>query len=295
MPRFVEMERRYGSVIRGLRAAARTRNTEARGTSGARWSLFLGFEHGIGTLVDRLAERLEGSIHYGAELVALNRLPEASGPHGAATASWRLEFRDGATFDADAIVCAAPAFAIAPIVQSIDAQLAALLSAIKYASAATVNMAFRAADFPQSPAAFGFVVPVAERRRIIAGSFSSLKFAGRAPAGMILARVFMGGALQTEMMNLDDTEMMAAARDEFASLLGVKAEPVLTCVRRWPDSMPQYAVGHLERVAKIERAVAGIEGFTLAGAYLRGVGIPDCIASGERAAETTFAHLTLQP
>lgn len=291
LPRFVELERRHGSVIRGLRAAARTRNTETRGTSGARWSLFLGFRDGIRTIIDKLTERLEGSIHYGAELVALNRVFEPGGPDGSTAASWRLEFRDGTNFDADAIVCAAPAFAIASTLQSIDAELATMLSAINYASAATVNMAFRAADFPQPPAAFGFVVPVAERRRIIAGSFSSLKFAGRAPAGMILARVFMGGALQAEMMNLDDSEMIATAREEFASLLGVTAEPALTCVRRWPDSMPQYAVGHLDRVAKIECAVASIAGLTLAGAYLRGVGVPDCIASGERAAETTFAQL----
>jgi protoporphyrinogen/coproporphyrinogen III oxidase len=292
LPRFVEMERRYGSLIRGLRTAARTRNAEARGTSGARWSLFLSFKDGIRTIVDSLAARLEGSIHYGAELVALNRIHETGDAGDSTTFSWRLEFRDGTIFDADAIVCATPAFAIAPLMQSIDAELATMLSAIKYASAATVNISFRAADFPQPPAAFGFVVPVAERRRIIAGSFSSLKFAGRAPTGMILARVFMGGALQSEMMNLDDSAMIAAARDEFASLLGVTAEPALTCVRRWPDSMPQYAVGHLELVTKIERAVAGLKGFTLAGAYLRGVGIPDCIASGERAVETIFAHLT---
>jgi protoporphyrinogen/coproporphyrinogen III oxidase len=292
MPRFVEMERRYGSVIRGLRAAARTRNAEVRGTSGARWSLFLGFKDGIRTLVDALAGRLEGSINYGAEVVALARAED--GQYSTESARrWRLQFRDGTSFDADAIVCAAPAYAIAPILQSINPELAAMLSAIAYASAATVNLGFRAVDFPQPPAAFGFVVPVAERRRIIAGSFSSLKFAGRAPAGMILARVFLGGALQGEMMALSDAEISAAARDEFASLLGVTAEPALTCVRRWPESMPQYAVGHLARVDEIERAAAAIPGLALAGAYLRGVGIPDCIASGERAAETIFSRLTL--
>ena len=290
MPRFVEMERRYGSVIRGLRAAARARNAEARGTSGARWSLFLGFKDGIRTMVDALVSRLEGSINYGAEVVALTRVADA-GDSTESTRQWRLGFRDGTSFDADAIVCAAPAFAIAPILQSINRELAGMLSAIGYASAATVNLAFRAADFPQPPAAFGFVVPVAERRRIIAGSFSSLKFAGRAPAGMILARVFLGGALQSEMMKLSDAEMIAAARDEFASLLGVTAEPALTCVRRWPASMPQYAVGHLAQVGEIERAVEAIPGLALAGAYLRGVGIPDCIASGERAAEAIFLQL----
>jgi len=291
MPRFVEMERRYGSVIRGLRAAARARSAEARGTSGARWSLFLGFKDGIRTIVDALVSRLEGSISYGAEVVALADAHEAGAPTSEPARRWRLGFRDGTSFAADAVICAAPAFATAPILESINGELARMLSAIGYASAATVNLVFRSADFPQPPAAFGFVVPVAERRRIIAGSFSSLKFAGRAPAGMILARVFLGGALQSEMMALSDAEMIGAARDEFASLLGVTAEPALTCVRRWPESMPQYAVGHLTRVAEIELAADAIPGLALAGAYLRGVGIPDCIASGERAAETIFSHL----
>ncbi len=294
MPRFVEMERRYGSVIRGLRAAARARDADARGTSGARWSLFLGFKDGIRTMVDALTGRLEGSINYGAEVVALTG---AAGLHDATESvrRWRLGFRDGSSFDADAVVYAAPAFAAALILQSINPELAAMLSAIAYASAATVNLAFRAADFPQAPAAFGFVVPVAERRRIIAGSFSSLKFPGRAPAGMVLARVFLGGALQSEMMALNDAEMIAAAREEFASLIGVTAEPALTCVRRWPASMPQYAVGHLARVAEIERMAEAVPGLALAGAYLRGVGIPDCIASGERAAETIFSQLAPRP
>jgi protoporphyrinogen/coproporphyrinogen III oxidase len=292
MPRFVEMERRYGSVVRGLRAAARARNAEARGTSGARWSLFLGFKDGIGSIVDALTARLAENIHSGAEVVAISRVQDSDNTlDSTSSGPWRIEFRDGASFVADAIVCAAPAFAIAPMLQSIDSELAKTLSAIKYASAATVNLAYRIADFPKPPVAFGFVVPVAERRRIIAGSFSSLKFAGRAPASMLLARVFIGGALQTGMMSLSDAEMIATARDEFAGLLGVSAEPLLTCVRRWPDSMPQYAVGHLARVAEMERLTAAIPGLTLAGAYLRGVGIPDCIASGERAAETIFAQL----
>ena len=291
MPRFVEMERRYGSVIRGLRAAARSRNAEARGTSGARWSLFLSFKNGVGSIVDALTARLAENIRRGAEVVAISRIPNGDALDSTSTGSWRIALQDGASFAADAIVCAAPAFAIAPMLQPSNSELGETLSAIKYASAATVNLAYRGTDFPDLPAAFGFVVPVAEHRRIIAGSFSSLKFTGRAPAGMVLARVFIGGALQAGMMNLNDAEMIAAARDEFASLLGVTTEPIQTCVRRWPDSMPQYAVGHLTRVAEIERIAAGIPGLALAGAYFRGVGIPDCIASGERAAETIFSQL----
>jgi oxygen-dependent protoporphyrinogen oxidase len=135
-------------------------------------------------------------------------------------------------------------------------------------------------------------VPSSERRRIIAGSFSSFKFEGRAPAGAILARAFVGGEMSRDLMRLSDDEMVAAVRDEFRDLLGVSALPLFTQVRRWPDSMPQYEVGHLTRVAEIERAVAEIPFFALAGAAYRGVGIPDCIRSGEAAADVIFAKLT---
>jgi len=207
-----------------------------------------------------------------------------------AAAGWRITLASGAQLAADAIICAAPAFAAAPLIEPHDPVLAAELSGIAYASAAVVNLVFRAADFPTPPVSFGFVVPVRERRKIIAGSFSSLKFAGRAPADLILARVFLGGALQTGMITLDDDALIAAARDEFRSLLGVVAQPRFTHVRRWPESMPQYAVGHLERVKAIRSRAAGLPGLILAGAYLDGVGIPDCVRMGEAAAEAAVAE-----
>jgi len=109
---------------------------------------------------------------------------------------------------------------------------------------------------------------------------------------MLLARFFLGGALQTEMMALDDAAMIAAARAEFADLLGVTAEPAIMRVRRWPEAMPQYAVGHLDRVAAIEREAARLGGLVLVGAYLHGVGIPDCVRSGEAAAEAAMSYVT---
>ncbi len=289
MPRFVEMERNKGSLVRGLRVAAHGRAAEARGTSGARWSLFVSFKGGIAAIIDALAARLAQSIHRRARVIELNQRPEDA---DSVTPRWRIRFADGAEFDADAVVCAAPAYALAPLLEAHHAQLAAALAGIRYASAATVAMAFRTADFPRLPRSFGFVVPIVENRRIIAGSFSSLKFAGRAPDGMVLARVFIGGALQSEMMALDEDAMITAAREEFAALLGVAAKPALVCVRRWPESMPQYEVGHLERVAAIEREAGALKGFALAGAFMRGVGIPDCVHCGEAAAEAVFAAMT---
>jgi oxygen-dependent protoporphyrinogen oxidase len=299
MPRFVEMERRYGSVIKGIRAAARGRNTQPPATRGARWGLFASFKGGMRMLVEALATRLEGSLRYGAGVVGLER-PDGARSKGKPDANqavangpgWWLRLADGSAFAADAIVCTIPAHGAVRLLEPHDALLGARLGAIRYASAATVNMAFRVDDFPDLPRSFGFVVPAAEKRRIIAGSFSSLKFAGRAPAGMVLSRVFLGGALQAAMMALDDAAMIAAARAEFASLLGVKAAPVLVRVRRWPEAMPQYAVGHLQRVAEIAHAAGALKGLILVGAYLRGVGIPDCVRNGEVAAAAAMSFIT---
>ncbi len=281
MPRFLAMEQRHGSVIRGLRAAERERMETARGTSGARWSLFLSLRGGMGALVDAIAARLKDSVHLGVGVE--NVASDESG--------WRVHLGDGSDIDADAVICAAPAFAAARMLRGVDDALSERLAAIKYASAATVNFAFHERDFPTPPRTFGFVVPIAERRQIIAGSFTSLKFEGRAPAGSILVRAFLGGVLQDAMLQLSDDEMIAAARDEFAALLGVTAAPRFAVVQRWPDSMPQYEVGHLARVGEIEARAAMLPRFALAGAAYRGVGIPDCIASGERAAETIFDAL----
>ncbi len=286
MPRFVEMERRYGSLIRGLRAASRG-HQDAREASGARWSLFVSFTNGIAQLTDALAMRLGNSIRYGARVIGLERQEPAERPRQRA---WRLRLEDDLSVEADAIVCTIPAYNAAPLLRPHNDALAGKLDGIEYASAATVNMVFRENDFINAPQSFGFVVPAIERRKLIAGSFSSLKYGGRAPSGMVLARVFLGGALQKDMMALDDGELLAAASEEFAALLGIKAAPLLTHVRRWPRSMPQYTVGHLQRAAGLAQEAARLHRFALAGAFLHGVGIPDCVHAGETAAEAIFSH-----
>jgi oxygen-dependent protoporphyrinogen oxidase len=281
MPRFVEMERRHGSVVKGLRAAEQARSSKSAEVSGARWSLFQSFKNGMATLPETLVARLGGSIRKAAEVVAISRIGER----------WQLAIAGGDSIEADAVICAAPAFATSRILTALAPRAAELIGAISYASAATVNLTFRESDFVRPPQAFGFVVPACEHRRIIAGSFSSFKFEGRAPAGAILARAFVGGVMQQSMMQLSDDEIVDAVRDEFRALLGVEAAPGFVEVRRWPDSMPQYEVGHLDRVAEIERIVASIPTFAIAGAAYRGVGIPDCVRSGEQAADAIFAAI----
>ncbi len=282
MPRFVEMERRHGSVVKGMRAAENARAAKSSEASGARWSLFQSFRNGMATLPETLAARLGASIRKGAEVVEMSRSGD----------SWRLALTSGESVDVDAVICAAPSYAAARIVATIAPAGAKMLGEISYASAATVNLTFRESDFDEPPRAFGFVVPAIEHRRIIAGSFSSFKFEGRAPAGAILTRAFVGGEMNREMMRLSDDDMIAAVRDEFRALLGVSAAPGFAEVRRWPDSMPQYEVGHLARVAELERVVAELPAFAIAGAAYRGVGIPDCVRSGEDAADAIFAKLS---
>jgi len=298
LPRFADMEARHGSVIRGLRAAACKHDAEygksrtSGGTSGARWSLFASLRGGIGTMVDALAQRLGETVRRNVEVVALERI---GGGAPERKPRWRIVMADGAALEADAVICALPAHRATPLFEPHAPALARALGTIGYASAAVVNLAYRESDFPRAPRSFGFVVPAIERRRIIAGSFTSLKFDGRAPAGTILVRAFVGGAMQSELMALDDTAMIEVARKEFRALLGVEAAPLWSQVSRWPDSMPQYAVGHHGRVAEIERAVAALPGLELAGAALRGVGIPDCVLGGERAAQAVFSELGAEP
>jgi protoporphyrinogen/coproporphyrinogen III oxidase len=290
MPRFVEMERRYGSLVRGLRSAARNRATAGGGQRGVRWSQFVSFKNGISELTDTLAMRLGNSIRYGACVTALERQQPTERPRRRA---WRLRLENDLSVEADAVICTIPAYAAAPLLRPHSTALADKLDAIDYASAATVNLALRESDLAGAPQCFGFVVPAIERRRIVAASFSSFKYEGRAPGGMVLARAFIGGALQKELTELEDSELIAVAQNEFADLLGIKPGALLTYVRRWPRSMPQYAVGHLEHTALIEHEASAIQNFALAGAFLRGVGIPDCIHAGESAADRIFSHLTM--
>jgi len=286
IPRFVEMERVYGSVIRGLKAAARS-NRAARQASGARWSLFVSFSSGITQLTDTLLKRISDSVRYRSQVTGIERQVPGEHPR---RRLWRLRLEDELSVEADAIICTIPAYAAAPLLRPHDEHAAGLLDSIEYASSAVVNMAFREADLAGVPQSFGFVVPAIERRSIIAGSFSSFKYAGRAPSGMVLVRVFLGGELQKHMMLLDDDELITAAVEDFGALVGVRARPVFTRLRRWPRAMPQYSVGHLQRVTEIERSLERLPCFALAGAFLRGVGIPDCVQAGESAAETVFSQ-----
>jgi len=274
LPRFLEFEKRERSIVLALWRAGRA--APQAGTSGARWSLFVTFKEGMEELVTALAGRLPA----GAALVK-HRVTGIERNGGV----WRVATEAGGTFAADRVIVAAETHVAARLLRYTDPALATLLGEIPYASSATISLGYRRADVPHPLDGFGFVVPRTERRALLACTFASVKYPGRAPAGHTLLRAFVGGALDEAILGADDATLVERARDELRQALGVTAEPVLTRVCRWPAAMPQYRVGHLARVETIERRVAALPGLGLAGGGYRGVGIADCVRSAEDATE----------
>lgn len=278
MPRFLEMERSGRSVIRGMLRAERGRKRSSPG-SGARWSLFVSLAGGMQELVDALAGRLPaGSVRLETHAVGL--------AHSNTKKSWIVTTNRGEALEADAVVVATPAHATAALTAAVAPELARELREISYGSTATVTLAYRESDVPRALGGFGLIAPAAERRKILACTFSSVKFPGRAPAGHVLLRAFVGGALEPGLFDQDDRAMEGSVRRELAELLGITAEPLFCRIYRHPRSMPQYHVGHLEKVARIEARVRKFPGLALAGSAYQGVGISDCVHSGETAAES---------
>jgi oxygen-dependent protoporphyrinogen oxidase len=276
MPRFIDLERRSRSVALGLRRAVHQAPQAAAGSSGARWSLFVTLRDGMGELVRALADRLPpASVRLKERPSGIERVGER----------WRIGIDGNSSVIADSVVVATEAHQASRLVRYVDPALGHLLADIPYASSATVSLGYARADVPHPLDGFGFVVPRTEGRRILACTFSSVKYPGRAPAGFVLLRMFLGGALDEGVLSSDDETLVRTAREELALTLGVTAAPVLTRLCRHPASMPQYLVGHLGRIDAVDRALAAHKGLALAGAAYRGVGIADCVRSGEAAAE----------
>jgi oxygen-dependent protoporphyrinogen oxidase len=287
MPRFKEMERSSRSVIYAMWSAQRQRAKKAETGSGARWSLFVTLAGGMQEFVDNLARRVP------QDTIRLNSA--ANEVKRNADNTWRVAIGTEEIIEADAVIIATPAFRAGGLLRQVDAGIAAELNAIPYASTATVSLAYRREDFSQPPDSFGFVVPAIEKRKIMACTFSSLKYPGRAPQDKILLRAFVGGSLQPELFAASDSEIESSVRDELKSLLGVTAAPLFARIWRHPESMPQYHVGHEARVDRIEAALQKFPTLALAGSAYHGVGISDCVRTGEEAAEKVFARVHSTP
>lgn len=275
MPQFLEMEERYGSVIKGMYHNYRKRKESVKTDSGARYSLFLSFRKGMTTLVRALRNSLpDGSVK-------LNQSVNSVRP---ADEGWEVS-TDETAYQASGIIITTPSFVTARLIKAFDEPCASLLSDIEYASSAVVILAYKKKDISKYAHGFGFVVPMTEKSGLIACSFSSEKFSGRAPEGYTVLRVFVGGEINPEKLLLSDSEMIDMAERELSVILGIESRPSFTVVKRYPDAMPQYRVGHLELLESIKNELAKHRGLEIAGNAYSGVGIPDCVYSGERAAE----------
>jgi oxygen-dependent protoporphyrinogen oxidase len=285
MPRFRDMEKQHGSLIRAIMRQATQSSRADRQSSGGRYSLFVAPRDGIASLVQALAQRLPaGSVRLGTRV---ERLWQAT------DGSWRVELSERGELAEtyDAIVVATPAGEAARLLKPIGQQLAEPLAAIHHSGCCIVTLAYRRAQVRHPLDGFGFVVPAIERRQVISGSFASVKYPGRAPGDHTLIRVFIGGALQEGLLELPDERLVELAARELQELLGIDGPPLLHRLARMPASMPQYYVGHRERVAAVQARAAAVGGLFLTGNAYQGVGIPFCVRGGEQAAQRVVDYL----
>jgi len=289
-PRFVDMERDHGGLVRaGL--AGRVPKLLRRKASGgplgpvpAGRTPFVSFPTGMAELTEALVDRLRS---LGADL----RPGQPVAAIGARGDGYEVRTAGGGVLAAAAVVVATPAPVTAVLLRDLCPAAAALLEEIPHASTATVSLAYRIDDVGTAPAGYGFVVPRAEGRHLLAATWGSAKWPGRAPPGRVLVRGYVGGVGREAVLEADDDGLVHLVRAELAALAGIRGTPVHREVHRYPAGMPQYTVGHLGRVERIRQALAACPGVAVTGAAYGGVGIPDCIADAQATARAVLAGL----
>ncbi|GLF97788.1 protoporphyrinogen oxidase [Streptomyces yaizuensis] len=282
VPGLFAAARRHGHLLDAVQEVQR----EAAAAAPA-GPVFTGLAGGIGTLPDAVAGTIRA--HGGTLLTRTRALGLARTPDG-----WRVRTEYG-TLEADAVVLAAPAWSTAELLADSSPAAAAGIGRIEYASMALVTLAFRRADTAALPAGSGFLVPPADGRAIKASTFSSRKWAwlDESAPGLTVLRASLGRYGEEAQLDWDDADLVAAALADLATATGLRARPVAHEVTRWIGGLPQYPVGHVTRVARIRAEVAKLPGLALCGAAYDGVGIPACVADGQRAADEILATPTL--
>lgn len=276
LPHLRAAEKQHGGLIRAMLADRKGRSSPP----------LLAPTTGMDAIVTGLAERLHHvDVRLSSTLVGVE----------AAESGWTLTLGSDemtSTLAADAVVVAVPAGAAATALATVAPDAAAELSTAEHTSTVTVSLGYREGDVPTQHRDRNFLTPSGEGLATRACTWSSTKFPGRAPAGHVLLRVSLGGPGRPATDGLNDDELVALARRELRTTLALSAEPVVTSVQRWERLMPQYAVGHRERMDRVQRALAAHPGIALAGSGFHGVSVPDCIASGQRAADAVAEFLT---
>jgi oxygen-dependent protoporphyrinogen oxidase len=281
-PRFVQMEQKSGSLILGMLAALKSRPHATLsgpppkpGTP--RMTYFMSFRAGMETLPKACAD------YVGSESIRLNATVKAVELRGK---GYAVILESGETLEADHVMLGASAYDSAEMVKGFDANLAGHMSAIQWSSSGTVTLAFKRADIKVPLRGFGFIVPRIEDRRINASTYSSIKWSYRAPDDTILLRAFVGGGHHEELVHeQDDATLTRTVLEEMDTILGLKANPAFSKVYRWFKGMPKFTVGHLDRMALLDRMVGLHPGLHLIGCSYKGIGIGDCVHEAQIAAE----------
>ena len=284
MPRFLDLEATEGSVTRGLRRAAAAPARARPFGHGTGRVGFVGLAGGLSRIVEALVARLpHGCVRTGSRVAGVDAAPAAGG--------WLVRLASGETLRAGAVLFACPAEDTARALRAQDGQLADELLRFRYASCATVNIAYRTDDVGARLEGFGFFVPRTEDLPILACSYVSEKFEGRAPAGTAVFRAFLGGATRPKALDADDAGLIRQTHDTLRRILAIRGEPVLATAHRSPRAMPQFAVGAQSSIAAIQDRAGAHPGLFLAGSVAGAFGLPDCIRSGEEAADRVAAFL----
>lgn len=282
LPRLVEMEAKYGSLTRGMLAAHRKMREMAKNspkTQNRGSAIFTALRGGMQQMVDAIVARLDAvSLRTATPVTGIEKTRQG----------WRID-AGGVSEDFDALIVAASAWAAADLLAPVDAALASELGAIPYSSSITVNLIYDKSRIGALPEGFGFLVPAVEGRDMLACTFSHRKFVGRTPQGKAVFRAFLGGMRHTELLAESDEALVATVRREMREILGARtigaaAEPEFAQVTRWSRAMAQYAVGHKARMGRISARLAALPGLRLVGNAYDGIGVPDCIRLGRKAA-----------
>ena len=271
-PRLVEAERQSGSVLRAFRAMRMTRSPQGA---------FVSLPGGTGELVDALAAALApGTVRLSARVTEIHRAGEY-------TVDWA-----GGSVRCRAVLLCVPAYVAGGLLRALDTAVAGACDAIPYASTATVAFGYRRDQVAHPMQGTGFVVPRAERRALLAGTWVTSKWPGRAPEGHVLLRAFLGGGRDPNRIDRhDDDALVRTAQEELGELLSITGGPLFARLSRWPRQSPQFVVGHQARVAVIEQRLKSLPGLFLAGSGFRAIGIPDCIGDGRASAATVTGFL----
>jgi oxygen-dependent protoporphyrinogen oxidase len=283
-PRFRTMEANYGSVVSALRAGLKLKSSSAeKSASGPRYSLFLTLGGGLDTLTGALEREISPAVRMmsGAKAAVV----KADG------VSWEIGMEDGRRLNADFVCLALPASAARGLFETHLNVLASRLGEIGYESVVTVNRVYDQKDIPRGVRGFGFVVPATEKLNTIGCTFSTYKFRSRTREGLFALRLFLGGSQNPRLCGLADEEIERIAVEETKRTTGISATPLRNFIHRYPQAMPQYHVGHLERVSAIETEVSKHRGLFLTGNGYRGLGIPDCIRQAKETAEKVIGEL----